>query len=761
MLCSQGTLLVTHERMTRRVVNRLGPPGNGDILVPGGTVSILGTTSVTIDDPDAARPTVAEADENLRQALPMIPSLAYTRFVRAYCGVRPLISAGGGDGRTVSRGFMLYDHAEAGLSNFCSVSGGKLTTFRLMAEKTADLVCARLGVGAPCRTRTEPLPAAPACRWTEPGFAPRLWAQRPAADDPLLCECEMVPASAVDGSMNDCGQQFPDPGLQALGKRSRIGKGSCQGAFCGVRVAAHLYDTGTTPPPRACADARILHRALQGPAPVLWGPQLIQAELAEALHCGLLGLELTIPHPAPQERPMRPVRPGTGRPGHEPDPALRSGRRRHRAGGMAAAVFASARGCPWSRRAAPGQSYTSGVFDVLGALPAMAEGQPARPVERPFEALAALLRDEPGHPYALLDPEDIRLAFHEVMDFLREAGLPYRAGGETNFLLPTPAGTLKHSWCVPETTLPGCEALAEGTPTCIVAFEGMKGFSARQVAANLGPRWPGLTTARVAMPGHPGGEVYPEQVARMLEVPAARRALAGPWRPWWAGRGWVGLPAVLGMHRPGDVAADMTPPAGPPGVRNSDHAPGGVPGIRLKETFEGLLPGARGGPVLPAEARRPVARPGAALPPARHGSARGARGAGRPGAPVQRAFSWAAGWAGCAGGASPRRSSACRAQPRTAPTGTARTTWTRAATACTAQGCGWTPPCGLWARRHSGPRGALRRRVHPRRAGLDSHEMRRRSGHRHGLQGRADHGPGALNRFFACVEGGAAGPRRC
>jgi glycerol-3-phosphate dehydrogenase len=45
MLCSQGTLLVTHERMTRRVVNPLRPPGNGDILVPGGTVSILGTTS--------------------------------------------------------------------------------------------------------------------------------------------------------------------------------------------------------------------------------------------------------------------------------------------------------------------------------------------------------------------------------------------------------------------------------------------------------------------------------------------------------------------------------------------------------------------------------------------------------------------------------------------------------------------------------------------------------------------------------------------
>ena len=259
--------------------------------------------------------------------------------------------------------------------------------------------------------------------------------------------------------------------------------------------------------------------------------------------------------------------------------------------GMAAAVFASSRGLRVVQAGSTGAiSYTSGVFDVLGALPATREGQPARPVERPFEALPELLRDEPGHPYALLDPEDIRLAFHELMDFLRGAGLPYRAGGERNFLLPTPAGTLKHSWCVPETALPGCEALAQGAPVCIVAIEGMKGFSARQVAVNLAPHWPGLTTARVAMPGHPGGEVYPEQVARMLEVPAARKALAEALAPLLGQARVVGLPAVLGMHRPGDVAADMERLLGRP-VFEIPTMPPGVPGIRLKETFEGLLPG--------------------------------------------------------------------------------------------------------------------------------------------------------------------------
>ncbi|MBU1001059.1 MAG: anaerobic glycerol-3-phosphate dehydrogenase subunit A [Proteobacteria bacterium] len=301
MLYSQGTLLVTHERMTDRVINRLRPPGDGDILVPGGTVSILGTTSVTIPNPDLARPSVAEVDVNVLQGAAMIPALLDTRYVRAYCGVRPLISAGGDDGRSVSRGFALYDHQDAGLSNFCSVAGGKLTTYRLMAEKTADLVGLRLGNANPGLTANTPLPEASACEWTEPGRAPKIWAARHNAGDELLCECEMVPASAVDEIIHNCRDEFPEPGLQALGKRSRIGKGSCQGAFCGVRVAAHLYETGQLDSRKGLVKMReFFQERFKGQRPVLWNAQLVQAELAEALHCGLLGLEQVNPKD-PQE----------------------------------------------------------------------------------------------------------------------------------------------------------------------------------------------------------------------------------------------------------------------------------------------------------------------------------------------------------------------------------------------------------------------------------------------------------------------------
>ena len=74
------------------------------------------------------------------EATKMIPALEAARYIRAYAGVRPLVgSKSSSDDRDVSRGFALLDHAEDGLENFVTISGGKLTTYRLMAEKTADL----------------------------------------------------------------------------------------------------------------------------------------------------------------------------------------------------------------------------------------------------------------------------------------------------------------------------------------------------------------------------------------------------------------------------------------------------------------------------------------------------------------------------------------------------------------------------------------------------------------------------------------------
>jgi glycerol-3-phosphate dehydrogenase len=294
MVYSKGSLLVTHSRITQQVINRLRRPLDGDILVPGRTVSLLGTTSIRTDSPDKVRPTVEETDFILDEIAAMIPVLETTRYIRAYAGVRPLVSLESAkDDRAVSRGYVLLDHTEIGLENLITITGGKLTTYRLMAEKAANLVCQRLGVSAPCHTRTEMLPSYEAYNWIESGESLKEWFRHHEPDDLLLCECEMVPRSAIETAIAFLREQNEKPLLNLLGTHTRMGKGACQGTFCGLRVLAYMYDHGALTSAEDSGDIRtFLRERWRGQHPVLWNGQLIQAELTEALHCGFLCMEL-------------------------------------------------------------------------------------------------------------------------------------------------------------------------------------------------------------------------------------------------------------------------------------------------------------------------------------------------------------------------------------------------------------------------------------------------------------------------------------
>jgi glycerol-3-phosphate dehydrogenase len=294
MLYSKGSMLVTSSRITQSVVNRLRKPLDGDILVPSGKVSLLGTTSVRISSLEQIHPTIEEADLIVREGTAMIPILETTRYIRAYAGVRPLLgSQCKEEDRQVSRGFALLDHVCDGLENFTTISGGKLTTYRFMAEKTADLVCQRLGVSTPCLTRTEPLPAAEPCQWTEPGLAAKLWLKHHEPEDSLLCECEMMPKSAIYSIITSIINEDARPDLLAIGQRSRVGKGPCQGTFCGMRVTFYLYERGELHGDQGVTGLRdFLQERWKGQRPILRGGQIIPAELKEALYCGLLSLEL-------------------------------------------------------------------------------------------------------------------------------------------------------------------------------------------------------------------------------------------------------------------------------------------------------------------------------------------------------------------------------------------------------------------------------------------------------------------------------------
>jgi glycerol-3-phosphate dehydrogenase len=129
-----------------------------------------------------------------------------------------------------------------------------------------------------------------------------------APGDPLLCECEMVSAGAVDAIYAALRANGDIPTLTDIGLRSRVGKGACQGSFCAVRTVAHLYQRGDFAATRGLAEiVEFIGERWRSQRAVLWGEQLAQAELMEALHCGLFGEELCgagmpdarFPRPAP------------------------------------------------------------------------------------------------------------------------------------------------------------------------------------------------------------------------------------------------------------------------------------------------------------------------------------------------------------------------------------------------------------------------------------------------------------------------------
>ncbi len=142
------------------VLNRCREPDDGDIIVPHETEAVAGTTSVPVSDPDAYEQATWEVEQSIAECAAMLPPLADVDIVRTWWGVRPLYipHEDDTDRRGISRGFFRLDHESDGVSNFASIVGGKLTTYRQMAAATADLVCEHLGVEATCETATTPLP---------------------------------------------------------------------------------------------------------------------------------------------------------------------------------------------------------------------------------------------------------------------------------------------------------------------------------------------------------------------------------------------------------------------------------------------------------------------------------------------------------------------------------------------------------------------------------------------------------------------------
>ncbi|HAJ34627.1 MAG TPA: anaerobic glycerol-3-phosphate dehydrogenase subunit A [Chloroflexi bacterium] len=323
----KGVMVAVNHRLVNTVINRCKMPADGDILVPVHTVAIIGTTDERVADPEMLSIEPWEVELMLAEGDKLVPGLSSSRILRAWAGVRPLYQEGyTGDSRDATRALALLDHRQRdGVAGFLTITGGKWTTFRLMAEKTMDKACEQLGVERPCRTAETPVPG------VEQGYywlGHRLHEVEEAKlQGDLICECELVTRAMIE----QAAANNPTVTLDDLRRDVRLGMGPCQGGFCTFRAAGILHELRMRAPeappsgngegpawevaymqsPRhnlngAAATLNTTHSPLDSPnlllrdflqerwrglTPVLWGRQLKQERLDELIYLGVMNID--------------------------------------------------------------------------------------------------------------------------------------------------------------------------------------------------------------------------------------------------------------------------------------------------------------------------------------------------------------------------------------------------------------------------------------------------------------------------------------
>lgn len=131
-------------------------------LCPYDDVHLIGTTDTFTDDPDEPRVRESDVRYVLAAANHAFPNarLKPQDIVSVYAGVRPLVAPA--DARTPASSVSREHRITEDSSGLLSIAGGKLTTYRRMAEQIVDRVVARLPEPRqralkPCSTQLRPL----------------------------------------------------------------------------------------------------------------------------------------------------------------------------------------------------------------------------------------------------------------------------------------------------------------------------------------------------------------------------------------------------------------------------------------------------------------------------------------------------------------------------------------------------------------------------------------------------------------------------
>jgi glycerol-3-phosphate dehydrogenase len=593
MLPGKGTMLALNHRLVNTVINRCKLPSDGDILVPTHTVAVIGTTDIQVANPDRYAIEPNEIRLLLNEGEKLIPGFKQFRVLRAWAGVRPLVKGRESENdRDISREFVLLDHAERdGVEGIITITSGKWTTYRLMAQVTVDKACEKLDVVRRCRTHLEPLPSLHEDEKSPHYLGARLEKiERQEQYGQLICECELTTDYDIQQSII----QFGASTLDDIRRDTRIGMGPCQAAFCASRATGILHSFQRPEVGRTNVSLRdFLQERWKGSLPILWGQQLHQARFSELIYVDVLNInnlpgerasrlaaeEYTRPHkiesPTPRPEPPAGIAPSLS---FSQAPAWDIGVIGGGFAGLFTAWLASQKGYKVRlvTRGWGSPYWSSGCIDVIGYLPPKYTKQ----VDSPRKVLGKFSQNNPHHPYSLAGIDNLEDAIQRFLAFCKQENYPYHGSLDANIYLPTALGTLRPTCLVPDTMVAG--DVKHRSPMLIVGFSHFLDFYPGLVADNLAAH--GFLTRDFTLDlkllqhrKFINGMV----LARLFDDPEFCQEVVNAIKPRLGTASRVGFPAVLGLNRAGQVKEQLETGLGVP-VFEIPGLPPCIPGIRLQ-----------------------------------------------------------------------------------------------------------------------------------------------------------------------------------
>jgi len=582
---TKGTHIIFDRHVTSVAVN------TGDVsILPHESTALCGLTDTFFEEnPDRARPEPAEAESLLSSLEKALPAIRQARVIRAMAGVRPLIDQPGDDPRDLTRRHLVLDHAAEGADGFISVVGGKMVTYRLMAEEATGLACQKLGREVPCQTAEEPLPGGEAvsdpARLAEEYGLPlqtafRLVTRHGAGSEQVLdptreapwerthiCICEPVTQAEVRHAIRHEWART----LDDLRRRTRLGTGPCQGFGCTARAVTLLAEELGEETPQAWEQMRaFLQERWKGRQPVLAGQQLPQEELTRALYLGLAGLgqgDTTWGVPAGLKEPL---------------PAARDAR------GRRVVVVGG------------------GVAGAMAALAARSLGASVTLVRQGYGA-TALSSGALDWPSDLPPDGAAQAALQVFRQAMEGAGLPYQGAWDQPVAVPTSLGNFKTTALVPASVWKGRLSRLEGQRLLVVGVRGLAEFHAPFVAQALAEASGGGLRTRaveIELPGTPHQDnLTPFEVAQALDRPEVAAQVGERVGELLADGdfGAAAWPAVVGLDRTGHILQAWEATWGVPAFETLSGPPS-LPGFRLQQALDKALQAA-GVELLPGTAR--------------------------------------------------------------------------------------------------------------------------------------------------------------